>query len=293
MHFGNPIADTPGVEFVQGDIRDQTLVWNSLRDVRQVVHLAGIVTDALVDMNPELGVKVNRDATQQLCSLARARFVSRFLYMSSSSVYGNSPDIATEMTSPKPVTVYAESKLAGEEACTKLASETFCVVIPRSATCCGPAPRMRLDTIVNVFSAQAWFDGVIRVDGGAQHRTNVHIEDLCTAIELMLDAPSAIVNAETFNVAEVSRTALEIATIVRDLARHWQRPCRIEFTGVEDDRHYRMSSLHLRTRLGWTPRFTTEDAVADNFRWFDAGNIPDWHDDLYYNTRRMASVVRS
>jgi len=158
MEFGNPIAYLEDkVEFIQGDIRDPIAVKRAVSGCDVVLHLAAIVTDELVDLNPEYSVEVNKAATRLLCEEASRAKVRRFIYASSSSIYGSSNENCTEETVPKPETQYARTKLDGESI-VRFCSDKMCSVSVRSATACGPSPRMRMDVILNTFSSQAWFN---------------------------------------------------------------------------------------------------------------------------------------
>lgn len=292
MAFGNAIAGCPGVEFVTADIRDAGALRHAMDGVTDVVHLAGIVTDELVDMNPALAARVNEDGTRALCQAARRAGVERLVYASSSSVYGSQDDVCTEGTPPRPQTAYARMKLAGERIVNEEAGG-MAVCSVRSATCCGPAPRMRLDTIVNVFSAQAFFDGRVKVHGGDQHRSNVHVRDAAELYAWLLDQPRDATHLQAFNCVRSWAKASEIALLVQtEVFRATGHPVGVDVDETKRDaRHYRIASVRLPA-LGWTPRSSIEEAVWDNVRWFQSGGVKDWKDDVFYNTRRMAAAMK-
>ena len=286
QHFGNSIADTPNVESVKGDIRNMVIVGEAMKDVTDVIHLAAIVTDELVDMNPDMGKDVNIAATGELVRIASNSNVDRFIYASSSSVYGAIGDICTEGIPPLPMTEYAKSKLLGEYAALLDFPNTSVAV--RSATMCGPAPRMRLDTIVNIFSKQAYYDKKITVWGGGQWRSNIHVEDIADLYIHLLNVPADKINGEVFNATRANHTAWDIALLVSRV-----------FGGItievdaskSDDRHYRMDASKLQRVLDWCPVRDIETAVADNIAFFESGGITDPNDPIYSNTRRMKDVV--
>jgi nucleoside-diphosphate-sugar epimerase len=290
MNFGNAIAGTPNVEFVKGDIRDEQAVGAALKDCEAVVHLAGIVTDELCAMNPDLARQVNVEGMSGLVRLARESGVRRFVYASSSGVYGSQKDgeIADETSPTKPETVYMETKLAGEAILAHHRTPNFETVSVRSATCCGPAPRMRLDTIVNTFSKQAYFDKRITVWGGGQWRTNVHVQDAAALYERVLEASARETDGEVFNCTHSNMTARGIAEQVAS-AIHAEV---IIDTSKVDSRDYRMSARKAQRKLGWYPFLTIDRAIIDNRDWFAAGGVPDPNSDLWYNTRRMQSIMK-
>jgi len=291
--FGNPIAETPNVEFIEGDIRDENTLAVAMRGVTDVIHLAGVVTDELVDMNPGLAREINVEAMNSLCQIAKTAGANRFIYASSSSIYGAQDEIADETMLPNPMTEYAKMKLAGETILNNYQSLDFTVCSVRCATCAGPAPRMRLDTIVNVFCKQAYFDHRINVHGGGQWRTNIHVEDAAAFYTRLLDADPELIQGEAFNVTAENHHAIEIARIVRYLAGEYGLPASISVdTSKQDPRNYRMTAKKAEQVLGWQPRHDMTCAINDNFRWFKAGGIEEPDSDLYYNNRRMKEFVK-
>ena len=284
MQFGNPIGDLP-VEFVKGDITNSADVARAMEGIDTVVHLAGVVTDDLVDMNANYGWKVNVEGTTILSDGARKAGVKTFVYASSSSVYGKAAsenEIVSEDIIPKPQTAYAKQKLMGE---VRIYAPR--VVIVRSATCCGPAPRMRLDTVVNIFSKQAYYDGKITVHGGDQYRSNVHVSDVANFYQMAVERPEL---AGTYNITcdnmKVKQIAHEVAgaAVSMDIPRP-----EIVIQDVPDPRSYRLDASKARN-AGWIPKRSIWQAAVDNFEWFAQGKINP-NSDLFYNTRRMKETV--
>lgn len=295
MLFGNSIAGTPNVEFVQGDILDPYQVARALRGCEAIVHLAGIVTDDLVDLNPDYAKKVNEEATDQLCRLAVQAGARRLVYASSSSVYGSQPMVCGEQSPTYPETAYAETKLQAERICLSH-TDRLEVVAMRSATCCGPAPRMRLDTIVNIFSKQAYFDREITVFDGTQYRSNIHVADVADFYQVLLEAPAKLINRHVFNAVRGFATAREIAELVQRKASDFglDTPYIAYDSSKRDTRQYRMRGDIAELILGWKPKRSIENAVWQNFQWFRYGGLgEDPNADLYYNTRRMRDKVLS
>lgn len=294
MAFGNAIENTSNVEFIKGDLRDAQLMQFALRGVNKVVHLAGIVTSELVAMNEALSRKINVEAMGDLIRMAREVKVRRFVYASSSSVYGFCEEPAIEETMPKPMDAYAQTKLEGEDIL-KLEAGAMEWAILRSATCCGPAPRMRLDTIVNIFCKQAWFDGEIRIFGGDQWRSNVHVRDAARAYQWLLKGYSQVVNHQTFNLTKENHTALALAQIVNKALEKFEprQSCRLSQEHRPDPRHYQMDSSKIRL-AGFVPEFSLMQAAKDNFAFFrsQANTTFNPNADIYTNTKRMADFMQ-
>jgi nucleoside-diphosphate-sugar epimerase len=218
-----------------------------------------------------------------------------FIYSSSSSVYGTQAEPVDERSATFPETDYAKSKLLAEYPVT-LASEAnpfFNGIVLRFATMCGPAPRMRLDTIVNVFCKQAFFDGVITVWDGTQYRTNVNVQDATDVIQRLLEISPKATRGQIFNVSTEFGTAVEIANLVSDAyGAYTGTICEVDVDRTKTDtRQYRMRS-DLIWRVTGLERRSIEDACMANFDHFASGAIEDPNADLYYNTRRMERVVK-
>ena len=267
------------------------MVRRTLQGVDSVIHLAGIVTDELVDMNETYSSSVNIGALRMLCYEAAKAGVQRFIYASSSSVYGSQAEECSEGTPPQPQTAYARMKLGGESILDDYRDAFWCFAV-RSATCCGPAPRMRLDTIVNTFCAQAYFKKRITVWGGGQYRSNIHVVDIADLYCKLVLVRDPIIRSGYFvNAVRGYHTAAELARMVQAII-----PCEVVIDRDRaDPRSYRMTSHNgplMEMRLGWSPDKTIEDAIRDNWVWFEAGKVKDPDDSIWANTKRMGQVVR-
>ncbi len=289
MMFGNSIEDTPNVEFIKGSITDFEYVRLACRDVWAIIHLAAIVTDDLVDMNPVLGRKINIQGTSNIVSAAFRMGVQRFIYVSSSSVYGTTERPATERTEPNPLTFYALTKLEAEDPVIRLAdsSTSMTGTVVRMATLCGPAPRMRLDTIVNIFSAQAYFEKHINVWGGDQYRCNLYIGDAVRFYRRLLDCDPKTIDGQVFNIGGANMTARDIAEIV-------QRKTKAALTvdaSKADNRHYMMDSTKAEKVVKWSAATPLHVAIDRNIEFFKKGGVSDYNDPIYRNTERMKSIM--
>lgn len=296
--FGDELAGVPNIESRRGDVTYPRDVEAAMQGVTDVVHLAGIVTDPLVDMNPQKGYAVNVEGTANVAyAAADTPTVQRFIYVSSSSVYGWAAERmgdVDEWVEPRPKTAYAMQKLQGERIVASsfgLRRGAYCIVRP--ATMCGPAPRPRLDTVVNVFSKQAFYNRRITVHGGSQYRSNVHVQDFAEVVAMVLDAPRELITGGIFNVTAGNMTVGEIAaTVARAYEQQYGERVLIEMQNVPDPRSYRLTAMQLLATFGWQPKRTIEDAARDMFKLFESGRLGDPNADIYSNTKRMAPLMR-
>ena len=271
---------------VEGDVRDAKLVRQALGGADALVHLACISNDPSYDLDPRLGKSINFDAFEPLLQSATEAGVRRFVYASSSSVYGlrDEPDI-TEALEPKPLTDYSRYKALCEDILHDRRSDGLTAVTVRPATVCGYAARLRLDLTVNIFTNHAISKNLITVFGGEQLRPNIHIDDMVDFYLYLLEQPASRIDDEIFNVGSDNLSLIEIAETVRDTL---DADVGIRVTASEDRRSYRVSSAKARTKLGFSPTRSIADAVRDLQGAFRAGKVPNsLEDPRYFNIKRM------
>lgn len=277
------------LEEVKGDIRDQALLARVMPGCDAVIHLACISNDPSFELDPELGKSINYDALIGLVEAAKRAKVRRFIYASSSSVYGvKQEQNVTEDLPLEPLTDYSKYKAMGEELLKAERRAGFVALILRPATVCGYSPRMRLDLTVNILTNHAVNHGKITVFGGNQLRPNIHIEDITDVYVQALQWPDDAIDGEIFNVGYENLKVREIADVVRDIVGDHVD---VEVTPTNDLRSYHISSEKIRRRLGFVPKYTVRDAVRDLMAAFKAGKMPDpLTNARYYNIRLMQQV---
>ncbi len=181
------------------DVR--TLTVDDLRGVDAVMHLAELSNDPLGDLIGAVTYEVNHRGSVRLAETAKAAGVSRFVYMSSCSVYGVAEGTVDEESDLSPQTAYAECKALVERDVTALADDGFSPTFLRNATAFGASPRMRFDIVLNNLAGLAWTTGRIAMTSdGSPWRPMVHALDIAQAVGLVLEAPRDRVHAEVLNV---------------------------------------------------------------------------------------------
>jgi nucleoside-diphosphate-sugar epimerase len=288
-HVLESVAANPGLEQIKGDIRDRTVLERVLPGCDAVIHLACISNDPSFELNPDLGKSINYDAFFDLVAVAKDSGVKRFIYASSSSVYGIKDDQnVTEELPLEPLTDYSKYKALCEEVLLKAQAPGFTVVVLRPATVCGYSPRLRLDLTVNILTNYAVNSGKITVFGGAQKRPNIHIADMADVYLRLLEAPDAQIAGKTFNAGYENHTVSQLAEMIRSVVG---RATEIVTTPTNDNRSYHISSEKIRRELGYAPQRTIEDAARDLVDAFKAGLIPDSMTDMrYYNIKTMQAI---
>ncbi len=282
-------ARGPALTEIEGDLRDQALLKKILPGCDAVIHLACISNDPSFELNPGLGKSINFDAFEPLVDIARDSGVRRFVYASTSSVYGIKKETDVHEGLPlEPLTDYSKYKALCEEVLLKKRRKGFETLILRPATVCGWGPRLRLDLTVNILTNHAVNNGVIKVFGGEQMRPNIHIEDVVDLYVQSLRWPAALIDGKIFNAGYHNRKVREIADSVRTIVGE---RVKIETVPTDDNRSYHISSAKIGRELGFVARRTIEDAVKDLLAAFTAGKIPNpMTDDRYYNIKTMQKI---
>jgi nucleoside-diphosphate-sugar epimerase len=280
------VADHPHLEQVKGDMRDRALLERILPGCDAVIHLACISNDPSFDLDPDLGKSINYDCFGDLVRVSKDVGVRRFIFASSSSVYGiKEEENVTEEMALEPLTDYSKYKAMCEEDLLKAREPGFTAFILRPATVCGWSPRLRLDLTVNILTNHAVTNRLIKVFGGQQKRPNIHIEDVTDLYVQSLRWADEAIDGKVFNAGYENHRVMEIAEMIRDAV---SGDVAIEVTPTDDHRSYHISSERIRKQLGYVPQRSIGQAVQDLVAAFDAGRIADsMTDDRYYNIRTM------
>ena len=284
------VKDHPNLTQIKGDIRDLDLLRREMPGTDAVIHLACISNDPSYELNPALGRSINYDAFLSLVDLAKREKVTRFIYASSSSVYGikNEPEV-TEDLSLDPLTDYSKYKALCEEYLLKAQTEDFTVLILRPATVCGYSPRLRLDLTVNILTNHAFNKGKITVFGGEQKRPNIHIEDMTDLYVKTLTYPKEKIAGKVYNAGYQNYKLIEIAEMVRKVLG--KPGLNIDITDSDDKRSYCISSRKIQKELNFAPRHSVEEAISDLKNAFEKKFVPNpMEDKRYYNIKTMQAV---
>ena len=289
MIYGeNALPKHPNLTVVKGDIRDQKLLTKAMLSQDAVIHLACISNDPSFELNPALGRSINLDAFQPLVEISREQGVKRFIYASSSSVYGIKKEMdVNEAMTLEPLTDYSRFKAECEKILLDYQSPNFSVVIVRPATVCGYSPRQRLDVIVNILTNLAYNKREISIFGGEQLRPNIHIADMVDSYLLLLESDDPAVAGQIFNAGFENQKVKDLAEIVKEVIG---QDVRMVTLPTEDNRSYHISSKKIYDELGFKATRTIRDAVIDIKNAFDQGKLPNsLNDERYFNIKRMQS----
>jgi len=297
MYFGYDFLpkNNPNLNIITGDIRDSKKIGDTCKGHDVFISLACISNDTSFNLDEALSTTINLDAFEPMVKAAKSSGIKRFVYASSSSVYGVSDKKDVKENHPLvPLTLYNKYKGLCEPILKNYSDNNFEGVTFRPATVCGYAPRLRLDLSVNILTNFAINKNKIVVFGGKQLRPNLHIEDYCGVVECLINAPSDKIKDQIFNVGYQNLSIAEIAKKVKKVVENYfpyKKKIEIETTPSDDNRSYHINSDKIKNVLGFVPKLTIEDAVRDLCVAFKENKIPNsFEDDFYFNLKRLKRI---
>ena len=292
------INENINLKLIQADIRDKVSFERAVKNVDVVIHLACISNDPSYDLNENLSKTINYDCFKDLVETSKKNKVKKFIYASSSSVYGYSDDPnVTEEHPLVPLTLYNKFKGLCEPILQDYLDDSFTGVIIRPATVCGYAPHCRLDLSVNILTNHAVNNKKITVFGGEQLRPNLHIQDYCDVVKLLINADSKKISNQIFNVGYQNMSINEIAKVVKktvqeEFPEYGEIP--IIKTQSNDNRSYHINSDKIKETLGYQAKRSVEDAVRELSKKFKEKLFNNTlENDFYYNIKRMKNLKAS
>ncbi len=290
MIYGeNTLKNHNKLNKIKGDIRNNDLLEKVIPGHDALIHLACISNDPSFELNPSLGKSINYDAFEPLVKISVKSKINRFIYASSSSVYGIKKEKnVTEDMKLEPLTDYSKFKGECEKILNSYKSKDFITTTIRPSTVCGYAKRQRLDLVVNILTNHAFHNREIKVFGGNQLRPNIHINDMVESYLTVLNADSEKINGQIFNVGFKNQSVNELANDVKEVIG---KDIKIINTKSDDNRSYHVSSEKIKKILGFEPKYTVKDAVSDLKDAFEKKILTNtFNDEFFFNIKRMNNL---
>jgi len=287
----SPIKKNTSLTQIKGDIRDKKKLIDATKNVDAIIHLACISNDPSYMLDATLGKSINYDAFFNLIDAARINDVKRFIYASTSSVYGIKKERNVRETSIcEPLTDYSKYKLECEKVLLEFGKNSDVEhIVLRPATVCGYTPRLRLDLVVNILTIHALVNKKIKIFGGQQLRPNINIHDMVRVYELLLSSPKEKINGQIFNAGYQNYSVEELAKIIKHVIGDPE--IIFEYIPTDDIRSYHINSDKIREALGFKPKYTIEDGVKSIVDAYEKGLIRDGlNNPLYYNIKMMQKI---
>ena len=289
----NHINKSDTLKLIEADIRDIDSFERSTEGVDIVIHLACISNDPSFALNENLCKAINFDCFEDLVRISKKQKVKKFIYASSSSVYGFSDsDNVTEEHPLVPLTLYNKFKGMCEPILEKYLDTNFVGVTIRPATLCGYAPRCRLDLSVNILTNHAVNNKkIIVLGGGEQKRPNLDIRDMCRAYEAIINADEGLINNQIFNVSCGNKKIIELAEMVKKNVESYFNISDIEIeikSETVDKRSYHVNADKIKNVLGFQTEYSVDDAIISLCEAFKGGQLPNsLSDSAYINVETL------
>lgn len=246
------------LEFVSGDVRDETIMRSLLKGADVVIPLAAVVGRPACERDPWLARSVNLEAIQLITRLRSPHQL--IIFPTTNSGYGtkSGETYCTEETLLEPVTLYGQTKVEAEAALL----QTPNVITLRLATVFGLSPRMRIDLLVNQFVYSAVTDGYIVIFEKDFKRNYVHIRDVADCFVYCMERADHM-TGRPYNVGldEANLSKEELALKVREYVPNFY----IHFseTGSDPDRrNYVVSNQRLR-EAGFVARRSLDQGIQE------------------------------
>jgi nucleoside-diphosphate-sugar epimerase len=289
MLYGDTLKKDKNLNIIKGDIRNTELLKEAIKGNEVVIHLACISNDPSFELNPTLGKEINLDAFTPLVEISKNLGVKKFIYASSSSVYGVKIEKnVNENMSLEPLTDYSKFKADCEKILFKYKSKDFVTVTLRPATVCGYSPRQRLDLVVNILTNLAYHNREITIFGGDQLRPNIHIQDMVRAYELIINMENEKINGKIFNIGFENLTVNQLASEVQKVIGS---DVKIKKLPTNDNRSYHISSKKIQDELGFVTNFSILNAIEDLKHAFEKKLLSDCLiNENYFNIKKMQSI---
>jgi nucleoside-diphosphate-sugar epimerase len=274
----------PLYRVVAGDFRADAALDRALEGVSHVVILAGLVGDPITKAYPDLSDTVNRDGCARLVERLHGRGLDRVIFVSTCSNYGLIPedDLADETYPLRPLSLYAQAKVATEAALIEAADRLdFTATVLRFATAFGLSPRMRFDLTLNEFARTLAVGEELQVYDADTWRPYCHVTDFARLTETVLTAPADAVSGEVFNAGGDANNYTK-RMMVEEVLRHVPdgRVAYVESGG--DPRNYRVDFSKVESRLGFRAAVGVPDGVAEIVAAVRRGHFADLSPRTYY-----------
>jgi len=289
MLYGETLEKHKNLKIVKGDIRNVELLKEKIKGNEIVIHLACISNDPSFELNPTLGKEINLDAFTPLVEISKNSGIKKFIYASSSSVYGiKTEKNVDENMSLEPLTDYSKFKAECEKILFKHKSKDFVTVVLRPATVCGYSPRQRLDLVVNILTNLAYHNREVTIFGGDQLRPNIHIQDMARAYELFVNIDGEKINNKIFNIGFENLTVNQLAYEVKKVIGS---DVKIKKLPTNDNRSYHISSKKIQDELGFVTNFNIINAIEDLKHSFEKKLLLNClTNENYFNIKKMQSA---
>ncbi len=278
----NDLYSHPSFEVVKGDFRNIAAVVRALQNIDAVIHLGGLVGDPACSLDERLTEEVNTASTRLIKEVCCGYGISRFIYASSCSVYGCLDGWLNEDSPLNPISLYARTKLQSEKMLLAERRPGFNPCILRFGTIYGVSYRPRLDLIVNLLAARAFFEGEISVYSPERWRPFVHVEDVARCCTRCLEVPEDKISYATFNVGSTDQNH-QLQQVGEMVVEAFPGSKIHLMDEIDDGRDYRVSCDKVTKALGFLCKKGIQDGLLELKQAFSQGKIGNYKDPVLSN----------
>ncbi len=288
-----PFLHHPNFHFIKVDVTDPRAIKDSLKDNWQkpdaIVHLAAIVGfPACQAVGRQVAWRYNVEATEKAFEQAIDLGVERFVFASTYSNYGLSPDgrPVNEESSLNPQSIYAETKIAAEQFLLAQKETSCAPLLFRFATLYGMSPRTRFDLIVNQFVLEAFTKRSLIIYQRGYSRSFVHIQDVVRGVIMGLEAEQSKIRGEVFNLGTDNGNYSK-DDIVRLVLKRMPETV-VEYKDITfggDMRDITVSFAKIKRVLGFETKLDVDDGIRDLLFALKSGIIKNPTDEKYRNAQ--------
>lgn len=288
----NNVQNKKNLILVKGDIADPFILTKSLLDVKAVIHLAGIVGDPAASLDENLTRHANIITTRMLKETVKAFNIQRFLFASTTAVYKSSLKLSSENSIPKASSVYTKTKLDSEHELLFDTHDSFHPTILRISTAFGHSRKPKFDLVANLFVAQAFTNGKIRVINGNQWRSFVHVTDIADSFIKVLEAPLNTVSRQIINIGNGSQRIQlkDLAKLVQRITSEKNR-VKIQHESKKGAANYKISFSKLQKIRKDSKSISLEEGIKEVYFHFKKGTYKKPYTDPYYSSYEAAKKV--
>ena len=247
----------------------------------QMIFLGGLSNDPMAQFNPAMNFIYNGAQPSYLAYIAKSAGVKRFIYASSSSVYGHTKGGLYDEESPAAcIYPYGISKLQGERGAMQTIDDKFSVIALRQAIICGHSPRMRFDGIVNTMYKSCMTEGKITINNASIWQPIIDIRDIVSAYMRAIQADNHINGV--FNIASGNYTVGQIGeTVKEEVEALTEQKIAIEIKQIPDIRNYKITWQKATNLLGYEQKYKISDSIIELHKHIE--EYGDLEQDSYYN----------
>ncbi len=272
--------ENPNLKIIQGDSQNISKIFQAIRKNDIVIHLAEMVGDPLCEKKPEKTYAINYLASMTISNICKNLGISKFIYVSSCSVYGSNDNLTSENSKINPLSIYAKLKALSEKAIIRNFDKHCKPCILRLGTVYGASFRPRYDLVVNLFAGLLANKKKITIAGGNQWRPFVHVKDVSRAIIKIMNSDFKKTDNQIFNIVGENVQIKNIGKAIKKI----DSKANIKFsTNITDNRNYKSSNNKAKKILKFKTKYTINDGIKEVIAYTKKNKIKNIFNKKYIN----------